>query len=106
MLKITPSTTQDSTRLTLEGRLAGPWVEELERVWREIKDSVKDSLVVDLTGVTFIEQDGKTLLTRMWQQGARLHAIGCLNRCVVEEIAKAGHAGSTYSSRKGKREES
>lgn len=104
MLKITPSTTQDSTRLTLEGRLAGPWVEELERVWREIKDSVKDSLVVDLTGVTFIEQDGKTLLTRMWQQGARLHAIGCLNRCIVEEIAKADRASSSCSSQKGKRE--
>jgi hypothetical protein len=40
----------------------------------------------------------------MWQQGAELRAVGCLTRCIVEEITKAGHAGSSHSSRKGKRE--
>jgi hypothetical protein len=90
MLKITPLTTQDSTKLRLEGRLAGPWVEELERVWRGMKDSADRSLVVDLTGVTFIEQEGKGLLSRMWQEGAELLAAGCCSRSIVDEITASG----------------
>jgi hypothetical protein len=42
-------------------------------------------------------------LTRMWQQGAELRAVGCLTKCIVEEITKAGHAGSSQSSRKASR---
>jgi hypothetical protein len=56
-----------------------------------------------LTGVTFIDANGKALLTKLWQQGAQLQAVGCLTRCIVEEITKGGHAGSSRSSRKGKR---
>ena len=35
MLKITSGQTSDSSRLTLEGSLSGPWVTELERVWQQ-----------------------------------------------------------------------
>ena len=90
MLKITTHTTPDITRIALEGRLAGPWVEELERSWREINKNLEGSLVVDLTGVTFIEQTGKTLLARMWREGAQLLAAGCCTKSIVEEITKAG----------------
>jgi len=89
MLKITAHTTQDATKLTLEGRLAGPWVEELERFWRGNKDSATGSLVVDLTGVTFIEQTGKSLLGKMWQEGAELVAAGCCSRSIVEDITSS-----------------
>lgn len=97
MLKITPHKTGDSTRLMLEGRLAGPWVDELERVWRDSKELVTGSLVVDLTGVTFIEQEGKSLLSRMWQDGAELLAVGCCSRSILEDIKSAGR--STPSTR-------
>lgn len=72
----------------LEGRLAGPWVKELETCWCQIAASPQSHVVVDLTGVTFVDADGKALLTSMWQQGAELRAAGCLTRCVVEEITK------------------
>ncbi len=96
MLKITQQrdAALESVSFMLEGRLAGPWVAELETCWR----------VVDLTGVTFVDAKGKALLTQMWQQGAQLHAVGCLTRCIVEEITKAGRAGSSCSSRKDKKE--
>jgi hypothetical protein len=97
MLKITPHKTGDSTRLVLEGRLAGPWVNELERVWRDSKESLTGSLVVDLTGVTFIEQEGKGLLSRMWLDGAELLAVGCCSRSILEDIMSAGR--STRSNR-------
>jgi hypothetical protein len=86
MLKITTHVATDTTRITLEGRLAGPWINELERCWRESKHSAgAQRLIVDLTGVTFVEQEGKTLLTRMYQAGAELLATGCCMRSIVED---------------------
>jgi len=92
MLKITPHITGDSTRLVLEGRLAGPWVDELERVWQDSKQSIAGSLVVDLTGVTYIEQAGKGLLSRMWRDGAELLATGCCSRSILEDIMSEGRS--------------
>ena len=88
MLKITTQTSGVSTKITLEGRLAGPWVGELETCWRPIAANPKSHTVVDLTGVTFVDTNGKTLLTKMWRQGADLRAAGCLTKCLVEEITK------------------
>ena len=101
MLKITPHKTGDATTLLLEGRLAGPWVDELERVWRDNRESITGSLVVDLTGVTFIEQEGKGLLSRMWLEGAELLAAGCCSRSILEDIMSAGR--STRSDRTAKK---
>ena len=86
MLKITTHVSENATRITLEGRLAGPWIEELERCWREAEQSAGGRrLVVDLTGVTFVEQEGKAVLTRMCQAGAELLATGCCMRSIVED---------------------
>lgn len=88
MLKITEQRglEPDSLSLRLEGRLAGPWVEELSASCRRISIRQQRCTMVDLTGVTFIDADGKALLTHLWRQGAELRASGCLTRCVVEEI--------------------
>lgn len=105
MLKITKhrDAGSDSVSFKLEGRLAGPWVEELDTCWRQMTSSPQGRTVVDLTGVTFVDGEGKALLTRMWQQGAELQAAGCLTKCIVEEIAKAGRAGSSCSSSRDRR---
>ncbi len=99
MLKIVSDRRQDSTRLTMEGRLIGPWVKELEQEWQHARQSGKGSLVVDLTGVTYIAEDGKALLSRMWQEGAELIASGCCTRLIVEEITSSRH--DTSSIRRG-----
>ncbi|HET7909555.1 MAG TPA: hypothetical protein VFL19_02505 [Nitrospira sp.] len=86
MLRITTHGSEDSTRITLEGRLVGPWIAELERCWRESTASAAGRrLIVDLTGVTFVEQEGKALLTRMYQAGAELLASGCCMKSIVED---------------------
>ena len=86
MLKITTHRSDDSTRITLEGRLVGPWIEELERCWREAEQTAAGRrLILDLTGVTFVEQEGKALLTRIYQAGAELIASGCCMRSIVED---------------------
>ncbi len=112
MLKVTTQSSAKLTKLILEGRLAGPWVEELERCWSKGAGSRQSPVEVDLSGVTFIDPEGKALLAKMWQQGAKFHATGCLNRCIVEEIMKTDRVwkknmktdcpGESRSSRKGK----
>lgn len=89
-MKITAQWDQDSIQLILEGRLAGPWVTELERVWKNVRPSDKGAYTVDLSGVTFIEEMGTELLRRMWQEGAALTTIGCCNRTIVEGITGSG----------------
>jgi anti-anti-sigma regulatory factor len=93
MLKISTHTTTTETRIALEGRLAGPWLEELDRCWRDLTKPGPSPLIVDLTGVTFIDRDGKALLAKMWREGAELLAAGCCTKSIVEEITASGREG-------------
>jgi anti-anti-sigma regulatory factor len=87
MLKITMQIAAGVMTFALEGKLAGPWVKELELCWRSAVGTQQIHPVrVDLSSVTFIDEDGITLLDRMHQEGAKLVATGCLNRCIVEGI--------------------
>ena len=99
MLKITSEQTSDFARLTLEGSLSGPWVTELERVWQQVKQAGTFAPVVELTGITFIAEDGRALLTSMWREGAVLIANGCCTRHIVEEITGAGGGQAATSVR-------
>ena len=101
MLKITQhrDATSESLSFLLEGRLAGAWVAELETCLRQRAANPQDRVVIDLTGVTFVDADGKALLTRIWQQGAELRAAGCLTRCIVEEITGSGQVKSPCQDR-------
>jgi ABC-type transporter Mla MlaB component len=53
-----------ATYLRLEGQVAGPWVEELRRVCSETfgnNGHSPERLVVDLSGVSFLDTDGIAL---------------------------------------------
>jgi len=95
MLKITIHNSTNAATLNLEGRLAGPWVAELERSWRAVKDdSLEKPVIVDLCEVTFVDAEGRKLLSSMYGQGARLRTFGCMAKGVVEEIVQAhGRSG-------------
>lgn len=97
MLKITQrqDASPRSLVLVLEGRLAGLWVEELDAYCRKMSENDHHCAVLDLTGVTFIDADGKSLLSRLWNRGAELRASGCLTRCVIEEITGGGRFDSS-----------
>jgi hypothetical protein len=85
MLKITTQTDPERTILELEGKLTGPWVQELEACWRACVDR---PISVLLCAVTFIDDKGKNLLTEMYQHGTELVAEGCMNKAIVEEITR------------------
>ena len=90
MLKINMRIEAGVMTFELEGKLAGPWVKELELSWRSAAGTQHIYPVhVDLSSVTFIDADGKGLLARMYEEGAKLVATGCLNKCIVEGIMRS-----------------
>ena len=86
MLKITVQDRQP-TRMVLEGTLAGASVVEARQVWQRFSQETGGRLVVDLTGVSRIDPEGRLLLATMWQEGADLQAVGCYTKAVLEDIA-------------------
>src|SRR5947207_12166527 len=91
MLRITTSIRPDGTTVALEGRLAGPWVDELRACWRSLAATGGARAIrIDLDAVTFIDTAGKALLWAMHEQGAVLTATGCMTRAILEEIRKNG----------------
>ena len=88
MLRITVEEKNDHTRLQLEGKLTGDWVGELERCWisNRNRDS-RNQFSVDLSSVSFVDENGKALLRRMVSQGAKLQAKGPLMTSLAKEIA-------------------
>jgi hypothetical protein len=90
MLRITTHHNPEFLTFQLEGRLAGPWVRELEGCWLTTPAGRRGSAVrFDLTGLTYIDAAGKAFLAARHAQGAKLVACGCLMRSVVAEIATA-----------------
>ena len=89
MLRITIHDAPRILTLRLEGRLAGPWVRELEERWRgALAGRRKPTLRVDLTEVTSLDAAGQACLAALHRQGAEFIAADCLTRAVVSEITR------------------
>jgi len=89
MLRITVYEVPRILTFRLEGRLAGPWVRELEQCWRGAMTSQRESMLrIDLTEVTSIDAAGRACLEAMYRQGAEFVATDCLMKAVVAEITK------------------
>ena len=58
----------NGTTLNLEGRVIGPWVDELRQSCERILAS-GESLTLDLTEVAFVERDGASLLKHLVDGG-------------------------------------
>jgi outer membrane protein len=88
MLRITSDKKKGRVILTVEGKLAGPWVGTLEQCWRELRAASPDErFSLNLCAVSFIDPAGKTLLKEIHRQGGQLIAEGCLNQAIVREIS-------------------
>jgi anti-anti-sigma regulatory factor len=91
MLKITKQTDSEGAVLELEGKLAGPWVDELKACCERPVSADRPVKVV-LKAVSFIDAAGKELLAELHRQGAKLVAEGCMTKAIVEEITRGGRA--------------
>ena len=90
MLRITTCSDSGTTRLVVEGKLAGACVGELEKCWQAARNlESQGSILVDLTSVTFVDATGKQLLARMHENGIGFIAAGVMVRCLIAEIESA-----------------
>ena len=89
MLKVTVERGDRVTTLKLEGKLSGPWVDEAAKVWSVVVGgtAAKD-VVVDLSGVTFIDKEGKKLLGQMLGQGAQLRDGRLMTRYIINQLVQ------------------
>jgi hypothetical protein len=87
MLKITCDETGSRTHWTLCGRLSGPWVAELRLAWTHARCRFNaSSSVVDLTGVTSLDERGEDMLREMQEDGARFVARGVDMKHVLSHL--------------------
>jgi anti-anti-sigma regulatory factor len=101
MMKITFSNGCESAVLKLEGRLAGPWVDELEKTWHAAAPaSTASHLVLDLCEVTFVDAGGRKLLGEMHDAGVELVGEGIMTQYMIEAI-KHGHNGHKNKGQQG-----
>ena len=92
MLKVTIKQVDSGETWELEGKLAGDWVRELERCWKDRPSSAGVSLQVHLKAVSYIDPAGKQLLTEMYGRGVEIRGCGCMTKAVVEEITRHASA--------------
>jgi anti-anti-sigma regulatory factor len=79
MLKIDTIESTSEIVLSLHGRLAGPWVDELESHWRRTQATAGERPVrVDLSGVTGIDGAARYLLQLM-----RVKNVGLMGACLA-----------------------
>jgi anti-anti-sigma regulatory factor len=88
MLRITLQESDSVTAVVLEGRLAGPWAEELNRVWVETAPRLGSrKLSIDLRNVTYVDAVGKRVLKEIFSQAdAELVASSLGMQDVAKEI--------------------
>ncbi|HWR15356.1 MAG TPA: hypothetical protein VN577_11025 [Terriglobales bacterium] len=90
MLKITSFMRAGQRTLVLEGKLTDPWLAELERTWREIRQlNEKTKVLIELKDVTDISVKGELLLRHMKTEGAQFSCCrGIMIKHLVKQLAR------------------
>jgi anti-anti-sigma factor len=92
MLRISIDENVEMLELKLEGRIAGPWAEELSRVWVETAPRLATrKLVLDLSSVTYADSSGTQVLGKIYAQThADLLAGTLWTQSLAEQISRYG----------------
>lgn len=90
MLRITLEQEQEAISFVLEGRLVGPWVDELRTLWQERVSEKGSPITVDLCGLTAMDTRGQRLLEEFLRYGATLRCSDVMNQFLVEQMRSAG----------------
>jgi anti-anti-sigma regulatory factor len=89
MFKISIVETRGQRRLVLEGTLIHPWTAEVERAWKDAGEQRQGrKLIVDLSNVTLISEDGKNTLFNLMREGARFSCRSVLTKHVLKQLAR------------------
>ena len=90
VLRITTITAKGSPVLKLEGKLGGPWVDELENCWKDVEAGAhREAIKIDMQGVSYVDFRGRNLLLRLVREGAALSECSDFIRQMLD--ANDGH---------------
>ena len=68
MLRITIQDDPKAVTMRLEGKVVGPWVDELNRSWHALMPTLASKrFCIDLRDVAFVDDQGKRLLHEMYR---------------------------------------
>jgi len=92
MLRISIDENVEALEMKLEGRVAGPWVAELNRVWVETAPRLASrKLILDLSSVTYADAGGTHVLGQIYAQTrAELLAGTVWTQSLAEQITRNG----------------
>lgn len=87
MLKITITNTSTEQRITLSGKLIGPWIQELRKVWEQCRSRAAGrKIIVDLNDVIHIDESANSLLSEMMVDETELVSDGGLNGWLIQAL--------------------
>ena len=76
MVKITETSGDEkAVTLRLDGKIVDAWVADLERLCLRYRDEEHKSIVLDFSGVTFVDENGVGMLQRI--KDSRIKIINC-----------------------------
>ena len=76
MVKITETSgDEEVVTLRLDGKIVDAWVADLERLCLHYRDEEHKSIVLDFSGVTFVDENGVSMLQRI--KDSRIEIINC-----------------------------
>ena len=85
MLRITCREKGSTVLIKLEGRLVGPWVEELRLKVLQLRPS-ETALEVDISDLSFADDAGEQLLLWLLRIGSRFRSSGVYGRYLCESL--------------------
>ena len=88
MFRLSMVDTDGQRKLVLEGKLVAPWTQEVESAWRQAKGVEKRKMIVDLTNLTLIGQDGEATLLNLMRDGAKFTGCGVLTKHLLKRLAR------------------
>ncbi len=89
MLKISIIEGHIRRRLTVEGKLVGPWVAELRGACEKANtDLFGRQLIIDMKHLTAISQEGENVLFELIQKGVKFRCRGVFAKHVLKQVAR------------------
>ena len=76
MFKITKTEEDDNTiNLRMDGKLVEEWLSEFEKLYLKIKNEEYKRIIIDLSGVSFIDENGIDFIEKIKDE--RIDIINC-----------------------------
>lgn len=87
MLRITIQESPETLTFRVEGKLVGEWARTLEQAWSETA-AIRErrAPIVDLSETLFIDQEGRRVLKKLFEQGAFFRTACPMNESILAEI--------------------